>query len=122
PSSGPPASAGIPSPDTARSIDRPGLAAGGGGVAADLDVAALGRVPGELGGAAHAVAADVDDHVLDGVARLAVHLRGGLVGVAEVSDVLPRHVDVRVIDDLRRFLAAQALPHLEQIGGAQVVR
>src|SRR3954453_18970901 len=61
------------------------------GVAADLDVLLLGVGPAELGGAARAVLLDVDDHVLDGVAGLAVHLRGGLVGGREVR----AHVDVR---------------------------
>src|SRR5689334_4918906 len=68
----------------------------GAGVAADLDVFLLGVGPAELGGAPGAVLLDVDDDVLDGVAGLAVHLGGGLIGRGEVG----ADVDVGVIDDL----------------------
>src|SRR5258708_22495232 len=87
-------------------------------VPADFDVAPLVGIPAELGGGLGAVGFDVDDDVLDGVGGLAVELGGGLVGVAEVG----ADVDVRVIDDLGRAVAAQAFLQAKQIGGVQVVR
>src|SRR6266404_1921103 len=86
-------------------------------IAARFDVLLLGVAPAELGGAARAVLLHVDDEVLDGVARLAVHLRGRLIGGAEVR----AHVYVRVVDDLDGLGRAQALLQLEEVARAQVV-